>query len=158
MQKNFTFVPKDCPLTVFESILIGRVHLDQYQVHLQGYRNYGGWTQLDVPRNPHLTAHLNLPELVVESWADWKSLLASTPGEINFGTGFEDNVLPLEGFIQMVEDRASPKTLGRNGVPLSSPYEYLHNSGKATHKLMTEDPDANWKDEEGYSFTTLLYV
>jgi hypothetical protein len=157
MERLFTFVPAEGPLTIYGYLRIGTVHLDQYQVHLRGYRHYGGLTELDVPHNPCLGVPVDLPPLEIESWSAWKTLLASTPGEINFGEGFEDAVLSLDEFIKLVEERASPRTLGRDGKPLSSPYEYIRNSQKERHLKQMENPNLHWKDEEGYSFTTLWH-
>ena len=158
MQSFFTFTPKEGPLTIFGSLLVGTVHLGQYQVHLRGYRCFGPSTGVEVCHNPCLNLHVDLPELVVESWADWKNLLASTPGEIYFGDGFEDPELSLEEFIKMVEERAGPHALGRDGQPLSSPYDYIHSSGKDSHQALIDNPNLLWKDEDGYSFTTLKYL
>lgn len=143
MESVFSFVPKEGPLTIFGELLIGTVYLGQYQVHLRGYCCYAGSTALAVYHNPCLSVPVYLPEMVVESWAQWKALLARTPGEIRFGEGFEDAVLSLEEFIKIVEERAGPRVWGRDGKLLSSPYDYMLRSPKDRHRHQMEDHDMN---------------
>jgi hypothetical protein len=158
LRTEYFFIPSEGPLTRYYQLLIGTLHRGQYQIHLRGYEVREGWTRLEVYNNPCLEVGVDLPGLDIESWADWKALLESTPGKIQVGDDYDENVISSESFIQMVEEQASPFALDRNGKPLSSPYNYIHNSGKDLHKIWTENPNDNWKDAEGYSFSKLLYV
>lgn len=158
MKTPYIFILAEGPLTIYHHLLIGTLYLGQYQIHLRGYEVQEGWTRLEVYHNPCLEVGIHLPRLEIASWADWKALFESTPGKIQVDDDFDEVTISVEDFIRMVEEKASPQTVGRDGKPLSSPYDYIHSSDNDIHKIWTENRNDNWKDAEGYSFTKLLYA
>lgn len=151
---SYRFQPSEGPLTAYGSICIGESYGNEFQFHLRGYDVDGNYTQLEVPFAPALSFPAELPPIHVETWAEWKALLTSTKGHIYYD--FDDEI-SIENFIKMVEDRGPKSTTMWQGQPLSSPYDFMHSDLNRERERQTENPNHNWKDIEGYSFTTLLY-
>lgn len=92
-----------------------------------------------------------VPPISITSFADWKELLLQPGGVIESEDG---EILTAEEFIEMVEVRLNPKTgswgNGKNARPLSNRFDLLE---KMKGIYGPVDPERNWKDADGYSFS-----
>ena len=139
MSTNFYFIPSEGPLAAF-----GRLHLGKScggaQFIFQAYVEEGGKRQISVS-NTGLSLEIEVPRIVVKSWADWKALLRATAGQIEseYGTAYT-----IDEFEKEIAEHAP-------GVPgLRSPYDTLV-AGEAQWGKV--EPERNWKDAEGFSFS-----
>ena len=82
-------------------------------------------------------------ELSIRSWAEWKAVL-QRGGEIvdEYGEYFN-----LEAFIEIVEKFTAPGAKRSDGTPLTNQIDYLKRKG------IPVNPEQDWLDEQGYSFT-----
>jgi hypothetical protein len=139
MSTNIYFTPTDGPLVAF-----GRLHIGKFsgnQVSFQAYDEEGGKKQVSVNPQAGLSMEVDIPRLVIKSWADWKALLCSTPGEIESEYATPYSIAELEDEIVQL----------RPGLPgVRSHYDSLVAGEAQWGKI---DPERNWKDAEGYSFS-----
>ena len=139
MSTNFYFTPTKGPLVAFGQLHLGK-HNGGAQFSFQAYVEEGGKRRIKLD-TADLSLEIDIPRLVIKSWSDWKALLRSTPGliENEYGTPYT-----VEKFEKEISYWAP-------GVPdLRSPYDTLV-AGEAQWGKV--DPERNWKDAEGFSFS-----
>lgn len=140
MSTNFYFTPTEGPFAAFGQLHLGKRN-GGAQFSFQAYVEEGGKRLVTVNRDSGLSLEMDIPRLVIKSWTDWKELLRSTPGQIENEYGVPYSV---EEFEKEIAEHAP-------GVPgLRSPHDTKVASEAQWGKV---DPERNWKDAEGYSFS-----
>lgn len=84
----------------------------------------------------------------VLSWADWKEYLKDRLIVDEYGTR-----VPYDLFCEMIETYKSPKFVNKNGQKNLSHNEEARKAGDRWFF----NPEHNWDDPEGYSFTSLEF-
>jgi len=103
---------------------------------------FEGYFTCDAPWNEH-TRQFDPEKPIITSWKDWLAIFANVPGEIwdEYGKQHE-----IDDFIAKVESTI-PEQRRRQ-------YDWLldNNDHRYPHKFGVE-PDGNWIDEDGFSWS-----
>ena len=143
MSTNFYFTPTEGPLTAFGELHIG-LRSGGAQFGFQAYVENGGKRRVRVG-SADLTMEVDVPPLVIKSWADWKELLRSTPGQIHDEYRVPYTVAEFEA--EVAEHSPGVKA---HGDFLRNQYDTLASNPARYGQI---DPERNWKDTEGFSFS-----
>lgn len=133
MSTNYYFVPSPSnPLSIFGEIHIGKQSAG-WVFSFQGYNIEGGVVRAEVDRLSGLSIPVTIPAFVVKSAEDWKGIMLRNYGTIKNEYGEE---VSQEDFWNNLISK--PKYDGTQRV---------HS------KEHGDDPERNWVDAEGYSFS-----
>lgn len=148
MSTNFYFAPAEDAkdLALFGELHIG-IASGGWEFGFQAYAEAGGPRRVAVNNDRTLTMGIVVPPLIIKSWDDWKRILTSTDGIIQDEYGHVMSFVDFEEYVKL----RSPGKYWGDGCPLRNHYDYLVEN-VAIHGPV--DPEVEWKDNRGFSFST----
>jgi hypothetical protein len=143
MSTNFYFTPASGNLACL-SIHIG-LQAGGWEFMFHGYKEDGGKQRFSLGNG--LQIEVEVPPLAIESHLDWLKLLRETPGVIKDEYG---DVISLADFEAKIEALSPGRTWGPDQKPLQNHQDMLVREQPRYGKV---DPEMDWKDARGFSFS-----
>jgi hypothetical protein len=143
MSTNFYFTPTRGNLACL-TIHIG-LQAGGWEFMFHGYKEDGG--KQDFSLGNGLRIEVEVPRLAIESHLDWLKLLRETPGVIKDEYG---DVISLADFEAKIETLSPGKTWGPDKKPLQNHHDMLVTE---EHRYGKVNPERDWKDAQGFSFS-----
>jgi hypothetical protein len=146
------------PMAVFGDIHIGKRSggwsFSFHAVRYEGSKEQDSW--MEVAEGLSVKVKIQeLPAVSIKSYQDWKKVISENGGTIIDEYGA---VMATDEFFEMQEVHLHPKTgtWGKpdNRQPLLNHFDEI---SKRSNGYGPVNPDRDWKDEEGYSFTATTF-